>query len=104
MGFLRQVTKLKSKRLKDSSWRKVAAYRVLQGAGDTTATELFGYEAGKSGGMGGLTSYFQGMHKGCGLRERGESTGAVVETCGSRETAEGNVKIYFGGYKGSAAT
>ena len=33
MGFLRQVTRLKAKRLKDGSWQKVASDRVLQGAG-----------------------------------------------------------------------
>ena len=33
MGFLRQVTKVKEKRLKDGSWQKVASEKVLQGAG-----------------------------------------------------------------------
>ena len=33
VGLLRQMTNLKTKRLKDGSWRKVAADRVLQGAG-----------------------------------------------------------------------
>ena len=33
VGLLRQVTKVKSKSLKDSSWQKVAAYKVLQRAG-----------------------------------------------------------------------
>ena len=33
MGFLRQVTRLKAKRLKDGSWQKLASDRVLQGTG-----------------------------------------------------------------------
>ena len=32
VGFLRQVTKLKAKRLRDGFWRMVAADKVLQGA------------------------------------------------------------------------
>ena len=32
VGFLRQVVKLKAKMLKDSSWHKLAADKVLQGA------------------------------------------------------------------------
>ena len=32
VGFLRQVNKLKAKRLRDGSWRKVAAEKLLQGA------------------------------------------------------------------------
>ena len=33
VGFLRKVTRMKAKRLKDGSWRKVASDKVLQGAG-----------------------------------------------------------------------
>ena len=33
IGLLRHVTKLKERRLKDDSWQKVAADRVIQGAG-----------------------------------------------------------------------
>ena len=33
MGFLRQATKLKAKNMKDGSWQKVAAEKVLRGAG-----------------------------------------------------------------------
>ena len=33
VGFLRQVIKFKAKILKDGLWRKVAAEKVLQGAG-----------------------------------------------------------------------
>ena len=33
VGFLRQVTNIKKKILKDGLWQKVAAYRVLQGVG-----------------------------------------------------------------------
>ena len=33
MGFLIQVKNLKEKNLKDGSWRKVVADRVIQGAG-----------------------------------------------------------------------
>ena len=33
VGFLRQVTELKSKRLRDGSWHKVVIEKVIQGAG-----------------------------------------------------------------------
>ena len=33
LGFLRQVVKFKAKRLRDGLWRKLAADKVLQGAG-----------------------------------------------------------------------
>ena len=44
------------------------------------------------------------MREGDGLRGRGEDPGAVLETVGIREIDEGQVKIYFGGKKGAAAT
>ena len=34
VGFLQQVTKLKGKRLRDGSWRKVVAEKVLCGEGE----------------------------------------------------------------------
>ena len=43
------------------------------------------------------------MHKGDGLRGRGEALGAVVETGGSIETAEGQVRRYFVSGKGEAS-
>ena len=54
--------------------------------------------------MGGITAYIQGMYKLYRLQDRGGSPEAVVETCDSRERAEGNVRIYFGGGKGAVAT
>ena len=44
------------------------------------------------------------MHKGNGLRGRGEYLGTVAETGNSGETAEGKVILYFGGGNRAAAT
>ena len=74
---------------------------IASGSRDTTATDLLGKEAGNSGVMGGFTTYFRVMREGDGLRGRGETLGAVVETRGSRKTAEGHVKIYFGSGDGN---
>ena len=54
--------------------------------------------------MGGLAAFLQGMREVGGLRGRGKDPEAVVETSGRGETANGHVKRYSGGGKGSAAS
>ena len=80
VGFLRHLKLLKANRLRDGSWRKVTAYKVLQGGGDTTAPDILGQNTGKSGVMGGLKDYLLCMCEGDRLRGRVEDPGAVVET------------------------
>ena len=54
--------------------------KSTSGIRDTNSLELLGQEAGDSGGMGGLAADLRYMRKGDGLRGRGGSPGAVVET------------------------
>ena len=58
--------------------------KSTSGSKDTTAPDLLRQEAGNSGGMGGPMAHIQCMSNRDGLRGRGESPGALVETGDSR--------------------
>ena len=73
------------------------------GSGDITDPYLRGQEASNSGVMCRLVAYLQGMRKGEVLQGRGESLGDVVDTVGREETADVNIRRYFGSGKGEGS-
>ena len=63
--------------------------KSTSGSKDTAALDLLGQDTGDNGGVGGPTAYFLTFFKGDRILGRGKTPGAVMDTNGIRETAEG---------------
>ena len=104
VGFLIQVTKLKAKRLKEGLWWKVAAKKVLQGAGTQPLhTHLYRRQATVVEWVA-LPPIFKVCARDTGYEGWGKLQEPWWRQATAEKTAEGSVRRYFGGGKELAAT
>ena len=67
VGFLRHVTKIKAKMLREGLWRRGGSGKSNSGSEDTTDASLLGQETDGSGGVGGPMAHFRPVCDGDGL-------------------------------------
>ena len=85
-------------------WRKVAAEKVLQVAGNKYLHTYLDRSQEKVAEWVALRTLFGVCARKTGYKRGGEATGDLAEIDGIRETAESHVRRCFGRDKGAATT